>query len=314
MKCALFPRFAFNVAVLMALVAAPRFASATILVPAAGAQEAAVHKAAATRNPARARVSHVVDVAAPQLDLRAAAPAVAGRQHAWPLAPDAEIPPSQAWLWALLAGALIGLGLLANSRFACSVLGHRRSKQGLRFESREHQWVSTCRRCKVELCRDAFGVWLVASDARDKSLMLKPVAREAGGSSLRAAPAPAHQNGGHLVSVQVPSSDGEPQVEAGTERDATGAHVIVAQLLDEVLGGKVAPPGARGALFFVVDQLRGRPGMDEQARLAEEISVEIQHLQSALQRGAEEEAALARRQLGAAAGEWMRNGPRPEPR
>jgi hypothetical protein len=73
------------------------------------------------------------------------------------------------------------------------------------------------------------------------------------------------------------------------------------------VGGKVAPPGARAALFLLVDELRAEGGMDEKARVAEAISIEMLHLQSALQRGAEDEAEQARRELGLVAGEWLRN-------
>jgi hypothetical protein len=213
----------------------------------------------------------------------------------------------------LLAAALIVPVLLANSRFACAVVGHRRSRRGLRFDDGEHQWVAACRRCKVELCRDAYGDWLTAAEARRKSLVLQPVAREIGRSNaVHAAPTAANQNGRQLVSAHVRTSNGGAHVANGAARDPAGAHTMVAQLLDNVLGGNVAPPGARGALFFVVDQLRGTPEMDQQARLAEEISIEIQHLQSALQRGADDEAALARRQLSAAAGEWMKSGLQPQ--
>jgi hypothetical protein len=87
-------------------------------------------------------------------------------------------------------------------------------------------------------------------------------------------------------------------------------HTIVQRLLDDVLGGNAAPPpGARGALFFVVDELRASPGMDEQTRRAEEFSIMMQQLERALQRGDENEATFARRELKALAGEWKSSWP-----
>ena len=314
MKRALSPSFASKVALVIALAAAPRVACATVLMPAAAPQATAVHKTTAARNPLRARVRPVVNVAAFPPDLPVGDQPAAERRYGWMFAPEAVMARSEAWLFLLLAAALICPALLANTRFACHVFGHRRSKRALRFDDRRHQWVSTCKRCKVELCRDGYGDWLVASDARAKSLVLKPVAGELGRyDGVRASRAPADRNGRPPVNAPVQPRNGDPRVTNGPERDAAGAHTMVAQLLDNVLAGNVAPPGARGALFFVVDQLRARPGMDEQARLAEEISIEIQHLQSALQRGAQEEAALARRQLSASAGEWMKNAPQAHP-
>lgn len=176
---------------------------------------------------------------------------------------------------------------------ACTVLGHRRSQRRIRFNDLEHRWVSTCIRCNVRLCRDAFGDWMMASAS---PRMLKPAAdREFDDTDdVRA---------GLYENVQRPTSgrDEFPSTN-GSVQHATETHIIVRQLLDDVLDGKVAPPGARGALFFVVDELRAKGGMDEQARQAEQISVGIQQLQSALQRGAEDEAVLARRDLKELAG------------
>ena len=53
-------------------------------------------------------------------------------------------------------------------------------------------------------------------------------------------------------------------------------------LLDRVLGGQSVPPGAKGLLYRVVDQLRVSPGDGDQLRIAEYLSLELHRLEATL--------------------------------
>ena len=84
-----------------------------------------------------------------------------------------------------------------------------------------------------------------------------------------------------------------------------GAHALVYQVLDEVLAGGSVPPGVRGAMFSVIDDLRANSGVAEDARRAEQISVEIHKLEWALRQGDAAAAATARDALKGLAADWI---------
>jgi hypothetical protein len=228
---------------------------------------------------------------------------------------------TKATTWAIL---LLGIGLggsvLANSRLLCSVGGHRRSGYLRRFSYEDQQWISNCKRCGVLLTRRPDRPLWSATAGFDKSKPLKSVAE----TQAEREPAKALPNKSKLVAKSVETTlDREPNRVEGAPSDIledrsvdasllreNRTHTIVQRLLDDILGGNAAPPpGARGALFFVVDELRASPGMDEQTRRAEEFSIMLQQLERALQRGDENEATFARRELKALAGEWKSSWP-----
>lgn len=87
--------------------------------------------------------------------------------------------------------------------------------------------------------------------------------------------------------------------------DENRAHVGVYRVLDEVLNGTSVPPGVKGAMFSIIDQLRSSSVPIEQVRRAEQISLGIHKLESAL-RGSDKSAALvARGELRTLAAEWI---------
>jgi malonyl CoA-acyl carrier protein transacylase len=85
----------------------------------------------------------------------------------------------------------------------------------------------------------------------------------------------------------------------------TGAHAVVYQVLDNVLGAQCVPTGARAALFEVVDELRAAAGGTEEARRAERISVAIHKLEWALRQADSTAAEAAREELKVLAAEWI---------
>jgi hypothetical protein len=85
----------------------------------------------------------------------------------------------------------------------------------------------------------------------------------------------------------------------------TGAHAVVYQVLDDVLGAQCVPAGARAALFDVVDELRAAKGATEEARRAEQISIEIHKLEWALRHGDGCAAEAVRGHLKVLAAEWI---------
>jgi hypothetical protein len=107
-----------------------------------------------------------------------------------------------------------------------------------------------------------------------------------------------------IVVEHSPWPNGKEDSATGPMRRDNRINEIVDQLLEDMVSGNVASPGVRGALFFVVDELRAW-GPAEQTRRAEGISIGMQQLQCALQRGDESEAKSARRRLKALAGDWM---------
>lgn len=203
--------------------------------------------------------------------------------------------------WAILVLSIVvgGFLLWAQTPLPCLLLGHRRSKMRVRFSDQHQRWVGNCKRCNMLLVRDARGGWKSAKGAR---VHPTPVERR------RAEEAPtfvfAPERKGRSVTVEQTPPRGEE-----TSREFVPVEVkarsIASQLLDDVRGRTVPTRGARGALFSVVDELRARVGPDEHTLCAEKISIRMQQLESALQRGDEKEAKSARCHLKTLAGEWM---------
>jgi hypothetical protein len=64
----------------------------------------------------------------------------------------------------------------------------------------------------------------------------------------------------------------------------SSARAVAYQVLDQVLADQAVTTGARGAMFSVIDSLRGSSAAIEDVRRAENISVEMHKLEWALQR------------------------------
>ena len=82
-------------------------------------------------------------------------------------------------------------------------------------------------------------------------------------------------------------------------------HVAVYQVLDEVLGANVAPPGTRAAIHSIIDDLRFTAASTELIENAEAISLQLHHLDAALGRCDPAGAAAARRNLHSIASCWL---------
>ena len=66
--------------------------------------------------------------------------------------------------------------------------------------------------------------------------------------------------------------------------DYADAHVGVYQVLDQVLASTAVPPGAKGAMFSIIDHLRSTSSPVEDVLRAERISIELHKLEGALRR------------------------------
>ena len=63
---------------------------------------------------------------------------------------------------------------------------------------------------------------------------------------------------------------------------ASKVHIAVYQLLDGVLAGSAAPPGARAGIHSIIDELRYASASREMVTMTERISLLIHQLESAL--------------------------------
>lgn len=86
--------------------------------------------------------------------------------------------------------------------------------------------------------------------------------------------------------------------------DGWSAHVGIYRVLDDVLGSGVVPPGAKGAIFAIIDRLRGGALNDELTK-AEQISVDLHRLETALQQRDPLAADAAKHSLKAHAASWL---------
>jgi hypothetical protein len=177
-----------------------------------------------------------------------------------------------------------------------------------RFDDERRRWLSDCKRCSLPLVRERQGVWRPAPAQSDILCInpLRAIGTKVGGHpEARTAPPETIHDGEERSVNHFRSKTRNGVRESGSVLEQGRAQAIVYQLLDDVLVGNVAPPGALGALFSVIDELRANHGMEEQTRRAERISIRIHQLELALQHGDEKEASLARRQLTVLAGEWI---------
>jgi hypothetical protein len=76
--------------------------------------------------------------------------------------------------------------------------------------------------------------------------------------------------------------------------------------LDEVLRTSGVPPGVKGLLFSVIDNLRADEPASGRARLAEQISLAIHRLEAALRRGDVDERSAALAEIAGHAEAWIR--------
>lgn len=88
--------------------------------------------------------------------------------------------------------------------------------------------------------------------------------------------------------------------------DYCNAHVGVYRVLDEVLSSTAVPPGIKGALFSIIDQLRASSCPDGSVLRAERISLEIHKLESALRVADQRAAKCARDELKSLAVAWLK--------
>ena len=83
------------------------------------------------------------------------------------------------------------------------------------------------------------------------------------------------------------------------------AHVSVYRVLDEVLASTAVPPGAKGAMFSIIDHLRSSSGPVDDVRRAERISIEMHKLEAALRGPDPFAASSARGMLKSLAVAWL---------
>ena len=83
------------------------------------------------------------------------------------------------------------------------------------------------------------------------------------------------------------------------------AHALVYQALDQVLADKVVTAGTPRAIFAAVDALRSSRAPAQQVRTAEDISVQIHRLQSALQQSNGQQVKVALKDLKKMAAQWL---------
>jgi hypothetical protein len=86
---------------------------------------------------------------------------------------------------------------------------------------------------------------------------------------------------------------------------AANVHVAVYQVLDEVLGASVAPPGAKAEIHSIIDDLYSASASREMITMAEAISVRLHQLEWAIGRGDETSQQDARRDLKGIAAAWL---------
>lgn len=205
--------------------------------------------------------------------------------------------PLATWVMVLSAIALAALLLWGIKPLHCLLFGHHRSRMSVRFDDHEQRWVSNCKYCKTALIRDAAGAWRRGSSRKSKRIAKQPPSKEAPVFVFSPERKAQHEP---IERVSPIGEQEEPAIPLEVR-----ARSVVSRLLDDVRGGTVPTPGARGALFSLVDELRARLGPDECTLCAEKISLRMQQLECALQRGDKDEAKLARRDLKALAGTWM---------
>ena len=83
------------------------------------------------------------------------------------------------------------------------------------------------------------------------------------------------------------------------------ARVGVYRVLDQLIAGRSVPPGTKGALFSIIDQLRSHAAPIEDLRGAERISIEVHRLEQALRHRDQPAVEAARDALKSLAAAWL---------
>ena len=86
---------------------------------------------------------------------------------------------------------------------------------------------------------------------------------------------------------------------------APDIHVAVYQVLDEVIGANVAPPGATATIRSIIDDLRAASAPRYMIAQAESISIQLHHLEWAIAQSDEDRASNARQELRSIAVAWL---------
>ena len=83
------------------------------------------------------------------------------------------------------------------------------------------------------------------------------------------------------------------------------ARIGVYRVLDDLIAGPSVPPGVKGTLFAIIDQLRSHAAPVEDLRGAERISIEVHRLEQALRHRDALAAEAARDALKSLAAAWL---------
>ena len=86
---------------------------------------------------------------------------------------------------------------------------------------------------------------------------------------------------------------------------AADIHVAVYQVLDEVIGANIAPPGAKATIYSIIDDLRAACAPIYMIEQAEDISLQLHHLECAAALRDADRAADAREKLRSVAAAWI---------
>lgn len=208
----------------------------------------------------------------------------------------------------ILAGILASCMILwVGTPLPCLIRGHRRSSKSVRFSEDEQRWVGHCKSCGKRLARRE-GAWKLAEPIwRRPEVLQRPAPHHAPAPCrLVETLEPEPVDAGEVARIEWPLPENiEPQSNGEPLPLENRAQAVVSRLMDDADTGLVPTPGTRGALFSVVDELRARCAKDEWTLCAEKISIRMQELERALQRGDDDEASLARGDLKSLAGKWM---------
>lgn len=204
----------------------------------------------------------------------------------------------------ILASCLI---LWVGTPLPCLVRGHRRSSKSVRFSEDEQRWVGHCKSCGKALARRE-GAWKLAEPTWRRPEVLQRPAPDRAPAPCRpvAAVEPEPVDAAEVARIEWPlPKNKDPRSNGERLPLEHRAQAVVSRLMDDADTGVVPTPGTRGALFSVLDELRARCAKDEWTLCAEKISIRMQELERALQRGDDDKASLARGDLKALAGQWM---------
>ena len=86
---------------------------------------------------------------------------------------------------------------------------------------------------------------------------------------------------------------------------APDIHVAVYQVLDDLIRATVPPPGAKATIHSVVDDLKTAAAPNYMIAHAENISLQLHHIECAVASGDADRASNARQQLRQIAARWL---------